>query len=187
MKILLSLLTAFLFSTLPVIADSKTTGEIVNINTELKIAFTDLVPQRILAGDVVEIYQANTFLTYLEVVETTETVAKLGFVKKSGLATSIDGFNKIAVGCRVVRLPESALPSYDAVLTKLNDAAEKNDQLLAAQANQQKEINSLKKQNDVQPGRLKMLNDKFLSFQKTLTHVDSYLDRQIQHEESIKK
>ena len=187
MKILFPLLTAFLFLTLPVIADSKVSGKIVNINTELKVAFTDLVPQQVLAGDVVEIYQADTFLTYLEVLETTETVSKLGFVKKSGLATSLDGFNKIAVGCRVVRLPESALPSYDAVLSKLHNAAEKNAQLLAAQTNQQKEIDSLKKQNDAQLDHLKLLSDKLLSFQKTLTHVDSYLDRQIQHEESIKK
>ena len=187
MKILLSLLTALLFLTLPVIADSKVSGKIVNINTELKVAFTDLVPQQVLAGDVVEIYQADTFLTYLEVVETTEAVSKLGFVKKSGLATNLDGFDKIAVGCRVIRLPESALPSYDAVLTRLHDAAEKNAQLLAMQAQQQKAIDLLKKQNDAQLDRFKQLNDKLLSFQKTLTHVDSYLDRQIQHEESINK
>ena len=187
MKILLPLLSALLLLTLPIHADSKISGEIVNINAEYKIAFTDLVPQQISAGDVVEIYQANTFLTYLETVETTETVSKLGFVKKSGLATSTDGFNKITVGCRVVRLPQSALPSFDAVLTKLNDTTEKNAQLQAAQTQLQKEIDSLKQQNAALFDRLKLLNNKFQSFQKTLSQTNSYLDRQIQHEESIKK
>ncbi len=104
-KLILSLviLTALLTCNQKIsIAQSQANGEIININYQYKIAFTDLSDFHLDSGDIVEIYDGLNLLTHLKVSETTSVLSKLIAIDNGQFKTEIP-FTDIKIGNRVVK------------------------------------------------------------------------------------
>jgi hypothetical protein len=84
-------------------AQEKVTGEIININHQYKIAFTDISSDYLRKGDLVEIYADGNFVSYLEVSEASGAISKLIPPTQPGKSKGAD-FSKIAVGNRVIKI-----------------------------------------------------------------------------------
>ena len=168
MKKIILFIALLLFSNPFLHADTKTIGEIVNLTQQHQVAFTDLTSSQVAVGDIVEIFQGQEFLTYLEVVETSKAVSKLGYVQKSGLATSINGFNKISIGSKVVRLELGTKKSFDAVLSQINNLQQQNAQLSSALEAKTKELENIQKQKSQDQEKLKLIKEKFSALKAAL-------------------
>ncbi len=84
-------------------AQEKVTGEIINVNHQYKIAFTDISSDYLHKGDLVEIYADENFVSYLEVSEASSAISKLIPPTQPGKSKGMD-FSKIAVGNKVVKI-----------------------------------------------------------------------------------
>ena len=165
----ITILIAFLCLTYQSLhADTKTIGEIVNVSPQHQVAFADLTSSQLAVGDVVEIFQGEEFLTYLEVIEASPEISKLGYVKKAGLATSLDGFKKISVGVKAIRLPQGSDASFDALLTQIYNLKEKNSQLTNSLNAKTQEFQEVQKQSDQAQQKLKLLKEKFTALKAAL-------------------
>lgn len=100
-------------------AQEKVAGEIININHQYKIAFTDISSDYLRKGDLVEIYADQNFVSYLEVAETSSAISKLIPPTQPGKSKGID-FSKIAVGNKVVKI----LPSDISVVSDVPDVSD---------------------------------------------------------------
>lgn len=87
-------------------AQEKVTGEIININHQYKIAFTDIGSEYLRKGDLVEIYTDGKFVSYLEVSEASGAISKLIPPTQQGKSKGAD-FSKVAVGNKVIKLLSS--------------------------------------------------------------------------------
>lgn len=97
-------------------AQEKVTGEIINVNHQYKIAFTDISSDYLRKGDLVEIYADGNFVSYLEVSEASGAISKLIPATQPGKSKGVD-FSKIAVGNKVVKI----LPSDVSVVSDVLD------------------------------------------------------------------
>jgi len=70
----------------PAFSDQTITGEIININYDYKVAFTDISQVYLRPGDIVEVVHNGQLTTYLQVLETTSVVSKLGPVANTSLS-----------------------------------------------------------------------------------------------------
>jgi len=88
-------------------SQEKIEGEIINVNHQYRIAFTDVSSHYLRVTDIVEVYAEGNFLGYLEVAETSGIISKLIPVRqKVNFKTDIN-FPKVAVGNRVVKIMPS--------------------------------------------------------------------------------
>ena len=114
-------------------AQSKVVGEIINVNQDYRIAFSDLNNSQLNVGEVVEIYKEDKFLTYLEVFESSNVISKLMPIETGTRFKTEVTFDKINVGNRVVKIAsgkniqDSNEPFADVQLTKNNKYKEISD------------------------------------------------------------
>jgi len=104
----LNLIAILTFLPLSAFAQS-TTGEIINVSYDYKIAFTDLSQNQLNIGDVVEVFNGRQFTTYLQVLETSSVVSKLGSVESNISSDFHTDFDKISIGNTVIK--RSDIPS----------------------------------------------------------------------------
>ncbi len=108
-------------------------GEIINVNSHYKIAFTDLSNQFLRVGDVVEIRDGETLVTHLLVSEATTAISKLVPVEdKGGFSDKVD-FTQIHIGQKVLKVNTSQsssattkpnLQTTEVILTNLTSIEE---------------------------------------------------------------
>jgi len=84
-------------------------GEIININHQFRVAFTDLGKDSLDVGDIVEVKTTEGRTVYLEVIETLSVLSKLAPVRSGQMKTDLSDFARITVSNVVVRSDESAL------------------------------------------------------------------------------
>ena len=90
--LILSLFSSWAF------AMGNVSGEIININQQYKIAFTDLSSPELRVGDIVEVSDRGQFITYLKVSEASNVISKLVAITQKGeYQTKVD-FKDIKVG-----------------------------------------------------------------------------------------
>ena len=103
----------FLFSVSVVSANESQEfiGEIINVNQEYEIAFTDLSSYHLKINDIVGIYRGNEVLTYLQVAESSSAISKLIPVNKDNekFSTDID-FKDLYIGDQVHKVTELQEP-----------------------------------------------------------------------------
>jgi len=86
----------------PLFADDK--GQIININQSYQIAFTDLGSRVLSQGDIVKVSLNTDEFLYLQVVEASAILSKLGPSKAEGFQTNLNDFQRMAVGNTVVKI-----------------------------------------------------------------------------------
>jgi hypothetical protein len=85
-------------------AQAETVGEIININYDYNIAFTDLTNSNLQKGDIVKILKDKKLITYLEVSDVSSAISKLIPIQKPReYATDVD-FRSINIGNSVVKV-----------------------------------------------------------------------------------
>lgn len=79
-------------------AEYPPNGEIININQQYKIAFTDLNNRYLQIGDIVGIYKDGTCIFYLEVLASSSAISKLAPVKQGEFFNRNVDFRTISIG-----------------------------------------------------------------------------------------
>ena len=77
-------------------------GEIININYQYKIAFTDLSNYSLSDGDIVEVLENNKAIDYLEVSEASDAISKLSPVQNNK-NYSTKNFSAIKIGFTIIK------------------------------------------------------------------------------------
>jgi hypothetical protein len=90
------------------LAEEAVVGEIININYQYEIAFTDLSDYHLQDGDIVEVRENNQFLTYLEVSSASEAISKLVPVQNEAEYKTNIPFSKVQVGSTIVKAKDKA-------------------------------------------------------------------------------
>jgi len=86
----------------PLIADDN--GQVININQNYQIVFTDLGSRVLKQGDIVRVsLNADEFI-YLLVLESSAILSKLGPSKVEGFQTNLSEFQRLAVGNEVAKV-----------------------------------------------------------------------------------
>jgi hypothetical protein len=94
------LMTAF-FQT-PLFADG---GQVINVNQSYQIAFVDLGSGILKQGDVVKVLVGGSDdFIYMQVLESSSILSKLGPVQSDNFKTSLKDISRIAVGNPVVKV-----------------------------------------------------------------------------------
>jgi len=111
----------FLFCT-PLFADDN--GQIININQNYQIAFTDLGNRILSPGDIVKVTLGPDEFVYLQVIESSAILSKLGVSKTQGFSTNLNDFQRLAVGDVVIKAPAagSAQPDNSTVIATKSPA-----------------------------------------------------------------
>jgi hypothetical protein len=86
-------------------------GQIININRNFQIAFTDLGNKSLKHGDIVKVYLDSDGFVYMQVLESSAILTKLGISKVEGFQTSFKDFQRIAIGNTVAKVNGKADPS----------------------------------------------------------------------------
>ncbi|MBF0511388.1 MAG: hypothetical protein HQL13_03570, partial [Candidatus Omnitrophica bacterium] len=158
------LLCAFLFATAwaPIVC-AQENGQIININQNNQVAFTDLDNRLLKRGDLVKIFVNDDEFVYMQVVESSNMLSKLGVSQNEDFKTNLSDLPHIVVGNKVV--PVSAAASTDVKNTKVENVAEISHtdtssnslqiQTLSLQLKQdQEEIDHLRKLNKLLESQL---------------------------------
>ncbi len=95
---LILLILIFSLFSFQAFAMRNVSGEIININQQYKIAFTDLSNPELHVGDIVEVRDRGKFITYLKVSEVSNVISKLVMVTQKGLYQTKAAFKDIKVG-----------------------------------------------------------------------------------------
>lgn len=114
------LIFAFLLTPL-VHARSKIRGEIINVNYEYKIAFTDIGSDALSIGDIVEVHMQSGATQFLQVIETTEVLSKIVLRPSSDQDTQNRLFNRIGVGDIVLRVGKGPTPDLEKYSSALSE------------------------------------------------------------------
>jgi len=163
-------LTCLVLFSSPAYPQNSFTGEVVNINFDLKVVFTDLVLGQIEKGDIVEIYGEMGFITYLETDEVTDAVSKLGMVKRKGLISTEEDFKKIAIGHKVILvMPGKTQEDLDGLLSKISDSQEKASAERKQAQELSKQQNNCVEENKTMKEHIMQLEVKLKSIVTTLT------------------
>ncbi|HBG60452.1 MAG: hypothetical protein A2Y03_04215 [Omnitrophica WOR_2 bacterium GWF2_38_59] len=85
-------------------ANDQVSGEIININYKYKVAFTDLSNLYLQNNDIVEIKKDGNHITYLEVLESSGAISKLGPYKRKREFFTGEDFQKIKIGNEVTKV-----------------------------------------------------------------------------------
>lgn len=73
-------------------------GQIININQNYQIAFTDLGSRVLKQGDIVKVFINTDDFVYMQVIESSVILSKLGPSKVDGYQTNLSDFHRLAVG-----------------------------------------------------------------------------------------
>jgi len=145
----------FLFFILcgPLFADDN--GQIININQNYQIAFTDLGNRILKQGDIVKVFINTDDFVYLQVLESSVILSKLGPSKTEGFQTNLNDFQRLAVGDTVTKpsiaqgvgdISAGVVPESDNTQAASSDAQiQKLEQDLA---NAKKQIKLLQESNE---------------------------------------
>lgn len=95
------LFLALVFSSSALAAPS---GQIINVNQDYQIAFTDLGSSVLRQGDVVKVFLTADDFIYMQVVESSSILSKLGPVQLEQYKTSYRDLNRLAVGNSVKKI-----------------------------------------------------------------------------------
>ena len=170
-NIVIFFLFSFVFLPLSLHAQNTdpSSGEIININQKYQVAFTDLGGQSLKKGDIVKVFLNSKEFIYLQVLEASSILSKLGPVLSENFKTNLKDFQRLAVGNAVEKVkpvseeikekPEENIyqplavvesqpketvlsnqDNFDEVQTRLNEA--------------KKEIDSLKESNSSLNGKI---------------------------------
>ena len=101
-------------------------GEIINVNPSLQVAFVNLTKSDLSLGDIVSVYQDMTLIGYLKVVGTSDVISKLTVLKDGeGKDLMPADFSKILIGDTVKKeeAPLVRVVNSDAVAAEIKPAA----------------------------------------------------------------
>ena len=110
-KYLMMIFCAVFFN-LPVFAGD--TGQIINVNQSYQIAFTDLGNSTLKRGDIVKVSLNSDEFVYMQVLESSAILSKLGVSQQEGFKTNFKDLLRISVGnavAKVVAAPVTVLPA----------------------------------------------------------------------------
>ena len=80
----------------PLFAQEK--GQIININQGFQIAFTDLGDRFLKPGDIVKVFINKEDFVYMQVMESSAILSKLGISHKEEPKTNLQDLKRIAIG-----------------------------------------------------------------------------------------
>lgn len=100
-KIIFSLIVFIFISGLSKTADAQ--GEIINVNYQYQIAFTDLNNTSLNVNDIVGLYKSGKLVGYLKVVDTTPVISKLVTIKNDPKYPAPKNFRDITIGTSVIK------------------------------------------------------------------------------------
>lgn len=102
---------------------AEDSGQIINVNQNFKIAFTDLGSRVLKPNDIVKVFITRDEFLYMKVIECSPILSKLGTVQEDAFKTNLQDMPRISVGNLVVKLTaasrEEALPSESRIETKI--------------------------------------------------------------------
>ena len=160
----------------PVLADE--TGQIININQNYQIAFTDLGNRTLNSGDIVKVSLSADDFIYMQVIESSAILSKLGPSKIEGFGTNLNSFGHLAVGDLVVKVTAGRdLPVNLAGAE--NSSKEKED--TAAQL----QIQKLEQELALAKDQIKLLQESNEKSKATLNELIK--ESQIKKEEAVVK
>ena len=130
-----------LTAAVPVPVHAQDAGQIINVNQSYQIAFTDLGSAVLKQGDVVKVSLGNDEFVYMQVLEVSSILSKLGPVQSEDFKTNYKDLQRIAVGnavSKAARVPEKSVgPIQEPVVAKTVAPPAVND---AEMARLQKEL-----------------------------------------------
>jgi len=88
-------------------AEERVIGEIINVSYQHEIAFSDIGQEGLNVGDVLEVLQSGQRVTYLQVIEVSEALSKLGPVNDGTYSTN---FGKVQIGNVVAKAKVANFP-----------------------------------------------------------------------------
>jgi len=91
-------------------AQSRTKGEIINVNSQYKVAFCDLGASVLNAGDIVEVRLKSGSTLALKVLESTAVLSKLALQYVTDSQSDAKLFSQIGVGDMVVKIGRGSSP-----------------------------------------------------------------------------
>jgi len=97
----------------PLFADDK--GQIININQNYQIAFTDLGNNILKQGDIVKVSLSTDDFVYMQVLESSPILSKLGSSQLENFRTNLKAFQSIVVGDGVVKVDQNQQKADNAV------------------------------------------------------------------------
>lgn len=127
------------------IAAEQLSGEIININYEYQIAFTDLSNTHLYNNDIVEITHNGEHITYLEVLESSEVITKLvPYKKKREFFTGKD-FDKINIGNKVFKVSSADSNFESSYVDSIDkeDTVQSDKKIIADQASLNSQFKTL--------------------------------------------
>jgi hypothetical protein len=162
-------------------------GEIINVNHTKAIAFTDLTNSKLSMGDIVEIYNNDHFVTYLQVIETQEALSRLAFVTRDGLNTKESVFKDITIGSVVIKVDQGgAQMNLDGILSKLNRYKSAQGSLQQQLHNEKVKINTYEQKQIQNQQNTDQLNQTITTLKDQLLRMTTILDEKIKIYESRK-
>jgi hypothetical protein len=134
-------------------AFAKDNGQIININRNFQIAFTDLGSRVLKPGDLVKVYLSADEFVYLQVLESSVILSKLGASKVEGFQTNLTDFQRMAIGNAVSKVTAGQSKGDNSDIKNSEDTAsllqmQKMEQALnlaKEQIKQLKEVNEASK------------------------------------------
>ena len=106
-KVLVCLAWAF-FSAAPWAVSAANTGQIINVNQAYQVAFTDLGNQALRPGDIVQVYITTDDFVYMQVLESSVILSKLGVSQSDPYKTNFKDLARITIGNAVAKVTEPA-------------------------------------------------------------------------------
>ncbi|MBF0572028.1 MAG: hypothetical protein HQL12_09195 [Candidatus Omnitrophica bacterium] len=130
-------------------------GQVINVNQNYQVAFTDLDNKSLKQGDIVKVFVNDDDFIYMQVMESSSILSKLGISQKENFKTHITDIRRIAVGNKVALLSEVVEAKY----SKLDNAVEPKNNIEAAfSAEQIKELMAQLKEANEEIRHLRKVN-----------------------------
>jgi len=175
MKVLLKLnlviLTFILLVPTPSFSQSKSSGEIINVNHQLRIAFTDLGDRMLNPGDVVKIYNNGNFIAHLKVVETSEVVSKLAIIDEGQYQATFGDFTSINIGDMVTKISQGEEAAFkETEVIKPRDSVLREDDI-----NLSNKLNDLMQEKKIQDERIAQMNSELTRVTNELIQIKDEL------------
>jgi len=181
------------------LSDEFSRGEIININYQYLIAFTNLNKDILEVGEILSILEEGQETTIVEVIETSEIMSRLGPIQDDPGMTD---FKKINIGNIVMKEPsvhfrkEDVSPSPNkeregmkrqvSIETQLDTMVEHNKRLVQYLDGLIQERNTLEKdfqqklqENEVHEQRILILTEKLQILKAKLIYMADIVDRNV--------
>jgi len=161
-----------IFSGINIFAQEMPIGEIVNVNYQYKIAFTDLSNLELKEGDIVEIHKEGKLLTYMMVSKTSSAISKLVPIKKRGVFETKIEIDEITVGSTVRKVQLE--PPVNEIKTRETREVAGNRSEVPASIRVEKNESNLSEHSKVSEGleeQLKMLSENYSLLSESLSEL----------------